>query len=386
MTELKTTSLPVDFEGVGYTKSRDGFPLEAFRVPVPKPGPEQVLIHVICSSLNPLEYKLAQLNFFGSTPPVVLGFDLAGVLVAVGEGITRFSVGDEVAAMADCNSNGGWSTGGEGGYALARDCYVAAKPSSLSFSDAAALPLCFIAAYLGLQPNLREGDTVYIPGGGGGVGHLAVQMAARALGAGLVISSAGSPDSLALARSSGAHYVFDYKSDDVAAEVSRLTAGRGVDLVFDATYSEKGFAETAAMVRLGGTWVVLGVGPGKTTRTSETVSPVEAILAARGAKQVNANMLRYFSQPELMDAAAKALFADGDAMRDGWPRKPSRRQADRQQPGRDQCAAVCDGGRPRARGQGDCDRRSGTICRVGALKLSDGAAVMTRGCNMDRSG
>jgi NADPH:quinone reductase-like Zn-dependent oxidoreductase len=309
MTAMQTPTVPAAFEGIGYTKTRDGFPLEAVCVPVPRPGPDQILIHVIASSLNPLEYKLAELNFFGRTPPVILGFDLAGIVIAIGAAITRFSVGDEIAAMADSNGDGGWATGGAGGYALAREFYSAAKPRSVSFSDAAALPLCFIAAYLGLRDHVGAGETVYIPGGGGGVGHLAVQMAVRTLGAGLVISSAGTADSLALARASGAHHVFDYKRDDVAAEIARLTGGKGVDLVYDTTYSEKSFADTAAMVRDDGKWVVLGVGPGKTTRTSETESPVDTILAQRHAQHINANMLRYFSEPGLLDRAAQTFFA-----------------------------------------------------------------------------
>ena len=69
-----------EFEGIGYTRSRDGFPLEAIVVPVPLPGDDRVLVHVVASSLNPLDYKLAQLKFFGRTPPVVLGFNLAGVV------------------------------------------------------------------------------------------------------------------------------------------------------------------------------------------------------------------------------------------------------------------------------------------------------------------
>jgi NADPH:quinone reductase-like Zn-dependent oxidoreductase len=119
--------------------------------------------------------------------------------------------------MADLNVNGGWSatgeSGGEGGYAVARHFLTVRKPPSLSFRDAAALPICFLSAFAALYGAVKVGDTVYIPGGGGGVGHLAVQMAARALGAGLVISSGGSPQSIALARQSGAHHVFHYKHD-----------------------------------------------------------------------------------------------------------------------------------------------------------------------------
>ncbi len=313
MQTLRSQTIPETFLGVGYTRDRAGLPLEAVRVPVPQPAADQVLIRVAASSLNPLEYKLADLNFLRRTPPVVLGLDLAGVVVAVGRGVSGVAVGDAVAAMADLNGDGGWvATGGrEGGYAVARQFLTARKPSSLSFRDAAALPMCFLFAFAGLDRVLKAGDTVYIPGGGGGVGHLAVQMAARALKAGLVVSSGSTPQSIALARQSGAHHVFDYKRDDVAAGIAKLTSGRGVDVVYDATYSEQGFVATAKTVRRGGRWVVLGVGPGHTTRLVETHSPVDAILAERDAKRVNVNLLRYFAEPGTLDSEARAYSSAG---------------------------------------------------------------------------
>jgi threonine dehydrogenase-like Zn-dependent dehydrogenase len=143
-------------------------------------------------------------------------------------------------------------------------------------------------------------------------------MAARALGAGLVISSGSTPQSIALARQSGAHHVFDYKRDDIAAEIAKLTSGRGVDLVFDATYSEVGFVETAKTVRRGGSWIVLGVGPGKTTRWVQTHSPVDAILAERGSNYVNVNLLRYFSEPATLDSQAQAFLQRGMVLAMEW--------------------------------------------------------------------
>jgi threonine dehydrogenase-like Zn-dependent dehydrogenase len=143
-------------------------------------------------------------------------------------------------------------------------------------------------------------------------------MAARPLGASLVISSGSAPQSIALARQSGAHHVFDYKRDDIAAEIANLTGGRGVDVVFDATYSEHGFVESAKTVRRGGSWIVLGVGPGKTTRQAETHSPVDAILAERGAKHVNVNLLRYFSEPATLDSEAQAFLHRGMALAMEW--------------------------------------------------------------------
>jgi len=313
-TRLKSAlAIPETFLGVGYTKDRAGLPLEAVRVPVPQPGPDQVLIRAAASSVNPLEYKLADLNFFGRTPPVVLGLDLSGTVVDIGSAVRGIAVGDSVVAMADLNGDGGWVAGnaGEGSYALAREFLTVSKPESLSFLQGAALPMCFLSAYAGLSETVQAGDTVYIPGGGGGVGHLAVQLAAGVLRAGLVISSGSTAQSKELARQSGAHYVFDYKSDDIAAEIARLTGGRGVDLVFDATYSEAGFVETAKIVRQGGCWAVLGVGPGKTTRLIETESPVNSILSERGARHINVNILRYFSEPAMLDDKAKAFLQRG---------------------------------------------------------------------------
>jgi NADPH:quinone reductase-like Zn-dependent oxidoreductase len=89
-------------------------------VPVPRPAADQVLIRVAASSLNPLEYKLAELNFLGRTPPVILGLDLSGIVVATGSAVRGVAVGDAVVAMADLDGDGGWAvtggTGGEGGY------------------------------------------------------------------------------------------------------------------------------------------------------------------------------------------------------------------------------------------------------------------------------
>jgi NADPH:quinone reductase-like Zn-dependent oxidoreductase len=121
-----------------------------------------------------------------------------------------------------------------------------------------------------------------------------------------------------LARQSGAHHVFDYKRDNIAAEISMLTDGRGVDLVFDATYNEASLVATAKNVRQGGTWVVLGVGPGRTTRAIETESPVDFILAERGAKHVNVNLLRYFSEPDTLDGKAKDFLQRGMALAMEW--------------------------------------------------------------------
>ena len=91
-----------------------------------------MLIRVAASSLNPLEYKVADLNFMGRTPPVVLGHDLSGVVAAAGHHVQGVAVGGAVAAMADLNGDGGWvatgGSGGEGGYVVARQFLAVRKP------------------------------------------------------------------------------------------------------------------------------------------------------------------------------------------------------------------------------------------------------------------
>src|SRR5258708_19344185 len=109
----------------------------------------------------------------GRTARVVLGLDVSGIVVAAGHGVRGVAVGDAVAAMADLNGNGGWSatgeSGGGGGYAVARQFLTVRKPPSLSFRDAAALPMCFLSAFSGLYGAGKGRGTGYIPGGRWGV-------------------------------------------------------------------------------------------------------------------------------------------------------------------------------------------------------------------------
>lgn len=314
----RRSSVPSHFWGIGYTRNGNGLPLESIRVPVDRPAPGEVLIEVYNSALNPLDYKLAQLNFLSRTPPVILGFDLAGVVVAVGREVSRFSVGDEVMALASPARQGGWGMYGSKAYANTPEYLTVKKTAALTFEQAGVLPMCFLAAFMSLYPHLKSGQSIYIPGAGGGVGHLAVQIAARVMGASLVIGSASAPASLVLAKSSGATEVFNYRTEETRATIDSLTDGRGVDVVLDATYSETGFSESAKVVKEGGQWIVLGVGPGKTTRTVDMHSAVPDILAARRASLINVNMLNLLVSAQPLRPDIKLLLQMGLDLAVSW--------------------------------------------------------------------
>lgn len=203
---------------------------EEREVPTPAAGPGQVLVRVKASGTNPVDAKLRQDGrWAGLQPPVIIGYDASGVVEAVGEGVTDLRVGDEVFYTPEIFGNT-W-----GSYAELEPvpaAIVARKPRRLSHEEAAAVPLAGGTAWEVLVRRLavKQGETVLIHGGAGGVGSFAVQIA-RALGA-RVIASAGAENQEAL-RTLGAHVAFDYRKEKAADVALRETGGQGVDAVFD---------------------------------------------------------------------------------------------------------------------------------------------------------
>jgi NADPH2:quinone reductase len=145
-------------------------------MPKPVPGPKQVLVRVAATSVNPVDYKIRQNGAWAGIPmPAILGYDAAGVVEAVGSQTSRLKVGDEVFYSARI-------FGRQGTYAeyhVEDEEIVAIKPASLSWEQAAAIPLAGITAYDSVISffHTKPGDTVLIHAGAGGVGHFAVQLA-----------------------------------------------------------------------------------------------------------------------------------------------------------------------------------------------------------------
>jgi NADPH:quinone reductase-like Zn-dependent oxidoreductase len=198
--------------------------LECEEVPRPVPGEGELLVRVHAASINPMDSHFIHRPLvmrLGSglrrPKPTRPGTDLAGVVEAVGAGITRFRVGDAVFGTA---------RGALADYVCAREDKLAAKPDGLSFADAAALPVAGLTALQALRDKggLRAGQTLLVLGASGGVGTFAVQIG-KMLGA--HVTGLCGPNNVDLVRSLGADRVIDYSNEDV------LRSGERYDLVLD---------------------------------------------------------------------------------------------------------------------------------------------------------
>lgn len=211
--------------------------LESFNTPyqikeIEKPvaGKGEVLVKILASGVNPLDLKIiaGQAAHAGAKLPAVLGIDMAGVVEAVGEAVTGFKPGDEVYGM----------TGGINGiqgslaeYAAVDADLLAIKPKNLSMRQAAAIPLIFITAWEGLvdRANVHTGQSVLIHGGGGGIGHIAIQIA---IAMGAKVFSTVKPAQADLIIGYGATPI-DYETLSVEDYNEKYTGGEGFDIIFD---------------------------------------------------------------------------------------------------------------------------------------------------------
>ena len=208
-------------------------PVEVIQVgdlPRPEPGPGQVLVKVGASALNPIDlYLRSGLIAMPMAFPYAIACDLAGTVERTGPGTSRFRAGDRV-----WGSNQGLlgRQGVTAEYAAVDEDWLYPTPAGLADTEAAALALVGITAHLGLFQfgRLAAGESVYVPGGSGGVGSMVVQMA-KAAGA-RVATSAGSPERAQLCRSLGADLALDYKTDDVPARL-REFAPEGIDVWYE---------------------------------------------------------------------------------------------------------------------------------------------------------
>ena len=195
-------------------------------VPTPEPGPGQVRLAVRAASLNFPDILIVQNKYQFKPPlPFVPGSEYAGVVEAVGTGVTQVMVGDAVAALA--------GTGGFGTHAIVPADKLLPLPPGFALEHAAAFAFTYGTSHHALMDRaaLKAGETVLVLGAAGGVGTAAVQIA-KAAGA-RVIAAASTTEKCELCKSLGADATINYSTDNVRDALKALTDGKGPDVVYD---------------------------------------------------------------------------------------------------------------------------------------------------------
>jgi NADPH:quinone reductase-like Zn-dependent oxidoreductase len=257
--------------------------LERATIELPDPGPREVRVRVRAVAVNHIDlWARRGLPHFRYDFPHRLGADIAGEVDALGPGATNAKVGDAVlvnpglscGACERCllgedvfcrryrilgeNTQGGYSR-----HVVVPDANLLPKPARLSFTDAAAIPLCFLTAWQMVvrKAEVRPGQTVLVQAAGSGVSSAAIQIA-KMLGA-RVITTTSTAEKAAHARALGADEVIDYTTQDFVAECKRLTDKRGVDAVIEHVGGEV-FAKSILAAAWGGRVVTCGATTGFT--------------------------------------------------------------------------------------------------------------------------
>lgn len=195
-------------------------------LPDPAPGAGEVRIAIRAASLNFPDILIVQNKYQMKPPlPFVPGSEYAGVVEAVGDGVTQLSVDDAVAA---CGGTGGFAT-----HTVVKAALAVPLPAGFPFDDASAFVLTYATTHHALldRAQLKPGETVLVLGAAGGVGTAAIQIA-KAVGA-RVIAAASSDAKCALCKELGADATINYTSANLRDEIKRLTDGKGPDVVYD---------------------------------------------------------------------------------------------------------------------------------------------------------
>jgi len=234
--------------------------IQTHTVAVPKPAQGQVLVQVGGSSVNPCDVDYVEFGFGCPGGKGTLGMDVAGTVVAVGEGVSRLKVGDEV--WADGGGVAG-VTGTMAQYALLSEEQTGLKPASMNMTEAGTIPLAGLTALECLQKTGapwtgRQNVTVVITSGSAGTGFIALQLAKHVYGASTVVTATTGAANTAFVKQMGADVVVDYH----VQEVFDALPDDSVDIVFD-NFGAKGTADKAMpKIRSGGIYLVLPGGNG----------------------------------------------------------------------------------------------------------------------------
>jgi NADPH2:quinone reductase len=204
--------------------------LKLQQMPQPRPGPADLLIEVHAAALNPIDFKIRRGAFGkGRKFPFIPGYDVSGVVREMGPEAQGFKIGDAVYASPSLVRDGA-----DAEFVCLDARTVAPKPAALDHLHAAALPLVTLTTWesLLLRARIQPGETVLIHAGGGGVGHVAVQLA-KHHGC-RVLTTASRDESIDLCRRLGADVIINYAKEDFVERVKQETGGRGCPVILDA--------------------------------------------------------------------------------------------------------------------------------------------------------
>jgi len=262
-------------------------------VPKPVAGPGQALVKIAASGVNFID-TYHRTGLYKLPLPAILGSEGAGVIEAVGEGVTAFKPGDRVAYAM--------TRGSYAEYAAVPASLLVKIPDSVSFDDAAAVMLQGMTAHYLTNSTfpLTKDHTVLVHAAAGGTGRLVVQMA-KILGA-RVIGTAGSPDKARVAKEAGADEVILYKEHDFLAETKSLTGGAGVDAVYDSVGADT-FMKSLDCLKVRGTLVLFG-------NASGAVPPFDPLLLSQKGSLflTRPNLGNYISDRKELEWRAGDLF------------------------------------------------------------------------------
>ena len=241
MSALPETMREIFFDGAG------GPNVIKLRVaPVPQPGPGKVLVEVVAAGIN----RPDCIQRAGLYPPPpgesdIPGLEIAGRIVALGEGVDSAKIGDEICALVGC--------GGYADYCLADAALCLPKPKPLTLIEAAGVPETFFTVYDNVftRGALKAGEVFLVHGGSSGIGSTAIQLA-KQFGA-RVFATAGSAEKVDFCKQLGADVAINYREQDFVAEVKGQTGKKGADVILDMVggpYLQKNVAALAPDGRL----------------------------------------------------------------------------------------------------------------------------------------
>lgn len=223
--------------------------LQVTEIGKPTAGEGQVLVEVHASSINPFDTSVRAGYMKEMIPlelPVTLGGDIAGEIVELGSGVDGLNVGDKVYGQANVVAG---NTGAFAEFTATKAASVAKMPASVDFLEAASLPLVGVSALQALSEHidLQPGQKLFIHGGGGGIGTMAIQIAKNI---GAYVATTATDEQIELVKKLGADEVIDYKSQDFSEVLSDY------DAVFDAVGGDD-FAKSFGVLKQGGTAVTM---------------------------------------------------------------------------------------------------------------------------------